>query len=108
MGGQAGAMAVSSSSASLSKTRPMAFSSSASSKLAMPRARRKHRWASPRNASANRGGSSSSEERQRVNSGKIDEGSEPGYLMALHGTRDRSSPVVSNSGQSARLRRFDH
>src|SRR5580700_1685720 len=107
-GGQGGAIAVSNSSASPSKARPMASSSLASSKLAMPCAKRKHRWASPRKVSARRGGASSSEERQRINSGKIDDGSDPGYLMARHASRDRSSAVVSNSGQSARLSRFDH
>src|SRR5207253_1680635 len=87
--------------ASLSKARPIASSSSASSKLAMPRAKRKHRWASLRIASASRGGSSSSEDRQRVSNREIEEGSASGYLMACHGTRDRSIPHVSNWGKSA-------
>jgi hypothetical protein len=49
----------------------MASSSLASSKLAMPRARRKHRSASLCNASASPGGSAPSEDRQRVSNGKI-------------------------------------
>jgi hypothetical protein len=48
----------------------------------MPRARRKHRWASIRSAWANNGGwFSGSDERHRARSGKIEGGADPWYLM---------------------------
>jgi hypothetical protein len=48
----------------------------------MPRARRKHRWASTRNASANAGDRCcGNDERHRARSGKIEFGGEPWYLM---------------------------